>query len=76
MTGWLILAIYLVGVVVTYRRAVRFTVANIDHSDQEEALIAVVLATVAALIWPVIVPIWLLWRFASPKKTKNPPKEE
>lgn len=68
LIGWIILSIAVVGYLACYRTAYRFfrdddTLGGDDHVDR---VMAVVMAMLTSLFWPLVLFGYGLWLFATP----------
>lgn len=64
--SWLVPVIYVVGWIVGYRFTYRFMANSEPATDSVDRVMLSVLSALAALFWPVMIPMALLHRFVRP----------
>jgi lysylphosphatidylglycerol synthetase-like protein (DUF2156 family) len=73
MTGWIVLGVYVGGFLFTYRHAY-LTITHSDEQrssyqtlDSEDRAMNAIMAMMGALMWPLTLAGFALWRFATPR---------
>ncbi|MBA3781010.1 MAG: hypothetical protein H0X12_04045 [Nocardioides sp.] len=71
MSGWIVLGVYVVGFLFTYRNAyLAIMTADEDRKyskpDAEDRAMMAIVAMLASTLWPVTLVGYAIWRFATP----------
>jgi hypothetical protein len=73
MNGWIILAITLGGYLLCYRVAYQFLDEHegADSDDAMDRAFPAIMALLIAMVWPLVLAWWVIWRFATPKTARQ-----